>query len=100
MSLKLGGSARGRFVLALALALAVAVALAVPLAMANSAAPNNTAATWAYVSGNSGAVKVIVTGNWNWVTQKCKEDHTLFKTWIDGHFAVGFAGSWNDASTP
>lgn len=100
MSMKLGTSPRGRFTVALALALAVAVALAVPLAMANTATPVSTQSTWSYVNGNSGAVKVIVTGNWNWATQTCIEDHTLYTTYVDGHWAVGLAGSWNDSTTP
>ena len=100
MSWKFGKSPRGRIGVALGLALAVAVALAVPLAMANSAAATDSQSTWSYVNGNSGAVKVIVTGDWDWTTQNCKEANTVWTTNVDGHWAIGFAGSWNDSTTP
>jgi len=100
MSWKFGKSPRGRFGAALVVTLGVAAALAVPFALANTATPTSSQSTWSYVSGNSGAVHVVVTGPWNWVTQSCKSGSSVSTTNVNGHYAVGFAGSWNDSTTP
>src|SRR5438477_350763 len=99
MPRKLGKSPRWRYGVALALILGVAAALVVPLALANTATPITTQSTWFY-TGNSGAVKVVVNGNWNWPTQSCMQGNTVSTTNTKGHYAVGFAGSWNDSTTP
>lgn len=96
MSWKFGGSMRVRFPLALLAALAAVAAIAVPLGSANTATPTSSQATWSYVNGNWGPVHVVVTGPWNWVTQSCKGSTTN----VSGHYAIGFAGSWNDSTTP
>jgi len=100
MSWKFGKSPRWRFGVALALTVGVAAALAVPLALANTATPTSSTATWSYKSGSSGAVHVVVTGPWNWVSQSCKSGSGVSTTNINGHYAIGFAGSWNDSTTP
>jgi hypothetical protein len=100
MSLKFGKSPRWRFGVALALTVGVAAALAVPLALANTATPTSSTATWSYTNGSSGPVHVVVTGPWNWVTQSCKSGSGVSQTNVNGHYAIGFAGSWNDSTTP
>jgi uncharacterized repeat protein (TIGR01451 family) len=48
-------------------------------------------------------VKVVVTGNWNWVTQSCAQggkNGSVSSTDVNGHYAIGYAGSWNDSTTP
>ncbi|HZS31419.1 MAG TPA: hypothetical protein VFA37_09195 [Gaiellaceae bacterium] len=80
--------------------MAVAAAIAVPLAFANTATPTTSHSTWSYTSGTSGPVKVVVTGNWNWVTQSCASGGTVSSTDVKGHYAIGYAGSWNDSTTP
>jgi hypothetical protein len=96
-----GRKPRARFSLAVMAALVVAAAVAVPLALANTATPTTSHSTWAYVNGgSSGPVKVVVTGDWNWVTQSCAEKGSVSTTDVNGHYAIGFAGSWNDSTTP
>lgn len=84
----------------LALVLVIAAAIAVPFAFANTATPTTSHSTWKYTSGNSGPITVTVTGHWNWVSQSCAQGKTLSSTDVNGHYAIGYAGSWNDSSTP
>lgn len=103
MSFKHGRGPRVRLGLATLLALGVAAAVAVPLALANTATPTTSHATWSYVNGSSGPVEVVVTGSWNWPTQSCAQGApkgSVSHTDVNGHYAIGFAGSWNDATTP
>jgi hypothetical protein len=100
MAFKGGRGPRSRSGLALVLVLTVAAAIVVPLALANTATPTTSHSTWSYVNGNSGQVEVVVTGNWNWVTQSCASKSGVSSTDVDGHYAIGFAGSWNDSTTP
>lgn len=100
MSWKFGKSPRARFGVALAITVGVVAAVAVPLALANTATPTSTHATWSYANGSSGPVHVVVTGPWNWVTQSCKSGSGVSTTNVNGHYAIGFAGSWNDSTTP
>ena len=93
-------------VFGVAVAAAALVALVtVPLALANTATPTTSHATWSYVGGSSGPVDVTVTGDWNWPTQSCaqggpKGGGGVSATDVNGHYAIGFAGSWNDSTTP
>jgi hypothetical protein len=101
MAFPKGRSPRARFSLATILGLVIAAAVAVPLALANTATPTTSHSTWSYVNGgSSGPVKVTVTGDWNWVTQSCASKSGVSSTDINGHYAIGFAGSWNDSTTP
>lgn len=103
MSFKQGWRLRGRFGLITLLALGIAAAVAVPLAFANTATPTTSHSTWSYVSGNSGPIDVTVAGDWNWPTQSCAQGGKsggVSHTDVKGHYAIGFAGSWNDSTTP
>lgn len=95
-----GRSPRLRRGLTTLLVLGVAAAIVVPLALANTATPTTSHSTWSYVSGSSGPVKVTVTGDWNWVSQSCAGKGGVSSTDVNGHYAIGFAGSWNDSTTP
>src|SRR4051794_14204734 len=93
------------------LAAVVAAALvAVGTAAANAGDPDSTSATWKYVSGSSGPVLVTVNGTWSWGdnsqsgggrdSQSCKDGSSVSQTNVNGHWAVGLAVDWGDASTP
>jgi uncharacterized repeat protein (TIGR01451 family) len=94
------GRSRARLGIATVIALAVAAAVAVPLALANTATPTSSHSTWSYVKGSSGPIRVTVRGNWNWVTQSCATKGGVSSTDVNGHYAIGLAGSWNDSTTP
>src|SRR5579862_5072469 len=93
------------------LAAAIAALILAPLAFENAGDPDSTVATWQYVSGNSGPVNVTVNGTWSWgdnsIAGGGKDSQSCFPSNpvagyndVNGHWAVGIAVSWNDASTP
>src|SRR5579862_212079 len=93
------------------LAVAVAALIAAPLAFENAGDPDSAVATWSYVAGNSGPITVKVTGQWSWGDNSIQgggqDSQSCFPSNpvqgyndVNGHWAVGIAGSWNDASTP
>lgn len=110
MSVKHRSAARWLAVLVAAGAAATA-GFVVPNAAANAGDPDSTSAT--YTVGADGTVTVTVNGTWSWGTnpsggkdsQSCwsgskPKDPVAGYDDVSGHWAVGIAVSWNDASTP
>jgi uncharacterized repeat protein (TIGR01451 family) len=92
-------------------ATALAALVVAPLAFENAGDPDSTTASWQYVSGNSGPVRVTVDGTWSWGdnsipgggkdSQSCYPSNPVSGyNDVNGHWAVGIAVSWNDSSTP